>query len=500
MSHLLVLPILVPMITAITLLFAPVRGQGLRRGLSLAGMFALLVVVATLVETVLTDGAQRYRLGDWPAQVGIVLVADRASALLLALTGVLATAALVYACRGEDGRARQFHALFHFQLMGLNGAFLTGDLFNLFVFFEILLIASYTLLLHGAGKDRTRAALHYVILNLAGSSLFLIALGMLYAGLGTLNMADAAGKVAALDGSARVLVHGGGLLLLVVFGLKAALLPLYFWLPRTYGAAAGSVAALFAIMTKVGVYAMARVFGLLFGDSAGPLSGIINDWLWPLAMATLALAAIGVLSATYLRTLVAWTVVLSAGTLLTAVAWQDEAVLAAALYYLVHTTLVTGLLFLLVAVIRGQSGDRGDGFTVDAPRPGPGVAPFFLVAAMITIGLPPLSGFAAKVGLLQSSAALPGGSLYWWLLLLSSLLVMVAFSRAGTSLFWRRSAIAVEPLDGLARLALMALTLVLVLWVAMAEPLMGWTSAAATDLLDVQAYRDTVLGKEAMSP
>ena len=178
-SHLTILPVLVPLTTAIMLMLWPARNYAGRRAISLAGAVALLMVVLALLEEVLESGSQPYYLGDWPAPFGIVLLADRASALLLLTTAVLALAALLFSLRGEDGRGRRYHALFHFQLMGINGAFLAADLFNLFVFFEVLLIASYSLLMHGTGKARTRAALHYVILNLTGSRLFLIALGMI---------------------------------------------------------------------------------------------------------------------------------------------------------------------------------------------------------------------------------------------------------------------------------------------------------------------------------
>src|SRR5690606_16477118 len=194
---------------------------------------------------------------------GIVLVLDRLSALMLALTALLAVPVLWFACRGDDRRGPNFHALFQFQLMGINGAFLTGDLFNLFVFFEVLLIASYALLMHGQGKARAKAGLHYVVLNLAGSSLFLFGLGLMYAATGTLNMADVGRLVSNGAVSSPLLLQVSAALLLIVFALKAAVLPLSFWLPGAYAAASAPVAALFAIMTKIGLYAIWRLWPLL---------------------------------------------------------------------------------------------------------------------------------------------------------------------------------------------------------------------------------------------
>ncbi len=244
--------------------------------------------------------------------------------------------------------------------MGLNGAFLTADLFNLFVFFEVLLIASYGLLLHGGGAARLKAAIHYVGFNLAGSALFLVAVALLYGITGTLNMADLAQRVAALGPDQAALVRAAALLLIVVFGVKAALLPLYFWLPDTYRAASAPVAALFAIMTKVGVYCVARVTTLIFGDDAGVATDVADPWLPWLAIGTLALAALGTLAAVRLRTLVSYLVIASAGTLLLAIGLGSAATLSAALFYLVNSTLVAAALFLLVDSIASGRGEADD--------------------------------------------------------------------------------------------------------------------------------------------
>jgi multicomponent K+:H+ antiporter subunit D len=262
-AHLVILPVLLPFLTGIVLLLVGSRRPALERVLSITGTLALLLVAVALLLAAAAGEPRAYRLGDWPAPFGIVLVLDRLSALLVLLTAVIATFSLLHAMQGQDRRAPLFHPLFQLQLVGLNGAFLTGDLFNLFVFFEILLIASYCLLIHGSTAPRLRAGLHYVVLNLAGSALFLVAVGTLYGVTGTLNMADMAQRVAALGAGDAALVRRAALLLLVVFALKAAVIPLHFWLPAAYSAASATVAALFAIMTTVGVYARVR------GDTLG---------------------------------------------------------------------------------------------------------------------------------------------------------------------------------------------------------------------------------------
>lgn len=266
MSHWLILPILLPLFAG-SLLLLPLAERW-QRGLSLLAALALIPLSLLLIRTAASGDLSVYALGNWAAPFGIVLMLDRLAALMLLATAVLGSAALIYALRGEDRLGKHFHALFQFQLLGINGAFLTGDLFNLFVFFEILLIASYALLLHGGGAERVRSGLHYVILNLVGSAFFLIAVGTLYGLTGTLNMADMAQKIAMADAERAPLLAAAGLLLLVVFALKAALLPLYFWLPRAYATASAPVAALFAIMTKVGIYSILRVYTLVFGDAA----------------------------------------------------------------------------------------------------------------------------------------------------------------------------------------------------------------------------------------
>ncbi|MEX0760599.1 MAG: proton-conducting transporter membrane subunit, partial [Tistlia sp.] len=260
MNHWIVVPVILPAMLAPLLVLAVRHSLTLQRVFSAVGTAALVAVSLGLALRAAGGGPEIYELGNWPAPFGIVLVLDRLSALMLLLTGLLAAAVLTYAISsGWDARGRHFHPLFQFQLMGVNGAFLTGDLFNLFVFFEVLLIASYGLMLHGGGAERLKAGVQYIVVNLAGSTLFLFAVGTIYAVTGTLNMADLAVKVQQVAPGDEALLRVGALLLLVVFAVKAALVPLHFWLPGTYANAPAPVAALFAIMTKVGAYSIIRV-------------------------------------------------------------------------------------------------------------------------------------------------------------------------------------------------------------------------------------------------
>ena len=318
MNHLVVMSILLPALAAGLLLAVGDRRLAATRSISLGATLLTAVCAAMLMAQAATGMHQVYLLGDWPAPFGIVLVLDRLSALLLLLTGIVAVAACAYAACGWDSRGGYFHVLFQFQLMGLNGAFLTGDLFNLFVFFEVLLIASYCLLLHGLGLPRLRAAMHYVVLNLTGSAVFLIAVSLLYGVTGTLNMAHLAERLTQLPPADVLLAHAAGLMLLGIFGLKAALLPLHFWLPAAYSSASAPVAVLFAIMTKVGVYAIVRVSTLVFGADGGIAH--FAPWLLPVALTTLAVAALGALAADRLSACAAYLTVCSVGTMLAAFA------------------------------------------------------------------------------------------------------------------------------------------------------------------------------------
>ncbi|ANI13802.1 monovalent cation/H+ antiporter subunit D [Pseudomonas citronellolis] len=494
MNHLLIAPVLLPLFAGCLLLLAG-HASRTARGISLLATLALLPIAALLLQQAAGGQVQFYALGNWQPPFGIILVLDRLSALMLLANAVLASFALLYALRGDDRRGKHFHALFQFQLLGLNGAFLTGDLFNLFVFFEILLIASYALLLHGGGAGRVRAGVHYVVLNLVGSAFFLIAVGTLYGVTGTLNMADMAVRVAQLGAADAPLVRAAALLLLVVFGLKAALLPLYFWLPRAYAEASAPVAALFSIMTKVGIYSILRVYTLIFGDHAGELANLAQAWLWPLALAGILVGTFGTLAATRLQGLLAYLVVVSAGTQLAVLALGSAQSLAALLFYLLHSTWVVGGLFLLADLIARQRGDKA-GQLVQGPallQPQL-LGALFFVGAIAVAGLPPFSGFFAKLLILRSASG--GEALALWAVVLGSgLLVTVTLSRAGSTLFWNtgRSVLGNAERDPLRLLAAVALLASAVLLVLFAKPLQAYLQATAEQLLDVDLYRRAIL-------
>lgn len=502
-DHSLILPILLPFVVGIALLSIDGdRHLAWQRRLSLLATAAAIPLAILLLVTTVDSGYRTYVLGHWPAPFGIVLVLDRLSALMVLLAAVVALPTLWSAIGADtDRQGRYFHPLFQFQLMGLNGAFLTGDLFNLFVFFEILLIASYSLLLHGGGRERIRAGLHYVILNLTGSALFLIAIGVLYGLTGTLNLAELAVRVAHASAADAGLIRAGALLLLVVFGLKAALLPLHAWLPAAYANTGAPIAALFALLTKVGVYSIIRVFTLAFGSTAGPAADIAAPWLLPLGLATLLVGAIGLLASWNLRRLIAYSVIVSTGMLLTAIGLSTAAGLSAALVYLIHTTLITAGMFLLADLIAEQRGHADS-------QPAPPVAQpallggLFFVGVVAMAGLPPLSGFLGKVLLLQAAQDSPALPWVWGIVLSSGLLIIVALSRMGSQLFWRTLDSAALPVHATVRRLFPAVALLAAgpLLVILGQPLIGYASATAQQLRQPAAYIEASLANRHLAP
>jgi len=501
-SHWMIVPVILPALLAPLIALVMRHDVPLARTASVAGTVALLAVAIGLVVSAGGGETQIYRLGDWPAPFGIVLVLDRLSALMVLLTSILALIVLVHAIgTGWDARGRHFHALLQFQLMGINGAFLTGDIFNLFVFFEVLLIASYGLMIHSGGRERMRAGLQYVVINLAGSTLFLFALGTLYGSTGTLNIADLAVRLAEMPAEDAALVRVAAMLLMIVFAVKAALFPVQFWLPATYANAPAPVAALFAIMTKVGAYAILRIHTIAFGPGIMATEGI-DAWLFPAAIVTIAIGAFGVLGARRLIPLIAFSVVGSMGTLLIAVAAFSPQATTAALYYLVHSTFAAAALFLVADLVLA----RRPGDLLEA-RPAivqNGLfASLFFAGAIAMAGMPPLSGFLGKLLVLDALRA-PGEMVWAWTAVLAgSLLTIVGFARAGSALFWKsealhapvaaatgRSPVAAGALEIAPAMAALAILAALA---AFAGPVSAYLEAASMQLFDRAGYVNAVL-------
>ena len=452
-THTPIISILIPALTSFLLLLLGNPGAGSlkqdwrqpwRRGISLVSAILGLLTAISYLMVANTGQISVYQLSEWSAPFGIVLVLDRLSAFMLVLTYVLAVPVIWYASDNWDTRGRYFHTMIHFLLMGVCGAFLTGDLFNLFVFFEILLMASYVLLLHGQGRPRFQLGIHYVTINLLASALFLIGLGMIYGSVGSLNMADVGRLMSTLDNDQHKLAIAGGLLLFVVFGIKAAMLPVGFWLPKTYAVASTPVAAIFTIMTKVGIYAILRVNGTVFDDAMA--QSIFKNTLLLIGLVTSLYGVIGAIGAERLRRFVGFMVLSSVGTLLIAIAMFNTQAWSAALYYLVHSTLIAAAFYLFCGWITAQRGTFKDHLKV-APKiknEKAAALTYFLIAMMMA-GLPPFSGFLGKVFILQATAETAYQGWIIAIILIVSLLSILAFTRVGFILFWRASPPEIDP-------------------------------------------------------
>ena len=471
--HLLVLPVLLPLVTGAVLLLIDETRRTLKALVNFSSTLLLLFVTLALMRIADTAPAEgvalswSYAVGGWPAPFAIVLVLDRLAALMLVLTSVLALASLTFSMARWHRAGPHFHTLFQFLLMGLGGAFLTGDLFNLFVFFEVVLAASYGLLLHGGGVFRVRSGMHYIAINLAASLLFLIGVSLIYGVAGTLNMADLALRLPSVAAGARLLLQAGAAILGVAFLVKAGMWPLCFWLPPAYMAAAAPVAAIFAVLSKVGIYVILRLSLLIFGSAAGELTGFGGTVLLLGGMATIAFGAFGVLASQTMGRLAGYSLLVSSGTLLAAVGMGDMAVVSGALYYLVSSTLTVAALFMLIELVERAREPGADLLTVTMAAYGdevdaeedeeeevgvmmPGALAVLGVCfgclALLLAGLPPLSGFVAKFALLTAMLNLDGlgapttvPARTWVLValvILSGLAALIAMMRTGIRTFW----------------------------------------------------------------
>ncbi len=530
LQHLVVLPIVVPLVAGAAMLFVAEARRMVRVTLALTSVLAqLLVGVALLYLTsdaapfIWPEGVGVYAIGNWPAPFGIVLVVDRLSAVMVTLGATVALATIVYAIARWDRPGQPFHSLFQLLMMGLNGAFLTGDLFNLFVFFEVLLASSYGLVLRGAGAQRIKAGMHYIAVNLTSSFLFLIGVALIYGIAGTLNMADLAGRAAALPAHDRALFDAGAAILGIAFLVKAGSWPLNFWLPDAYSIAVAPVAAAFAMMTKVGLYAVLRVGTILGKDET------LAAALFYLGLATLISGTVAMLAAKHLARLVSFSVLLSIGILLTAFGLRIEALTGPVIFYMIVSVLTTSTFFMLTGMTDRTRITDPPVAPVDDPAPPsptfvaygikkpsvyggddevgiaiPAVMAFlglmFVCCVLLVTGLPPLPGFVAKFGLLSTALReAPVSGVPWTIwtfaaaVLLSGFAGIIALSRVGMRLFWSVAARTTPRLRVLEAAPIAALVLLCLGLSVAAEPVARYLDSAARSLHQPDTYVRAVL-------
>jgi multicomponent Na+:H+ antiporter subunit D len=496
-NDLVVLPLVIPLVAAGGSLLFWGRRQ-VQRWLAVLGTGSLLAVAIALLQQVRAQGVLVVEVGGWPAPFGIVLVADLLSAIMVVLTGLIGFAVALYSLGTVEARHEAFgyFPLLQILLLGVCGAFLTGDIFNLYVWFEVMLIASFVLLALGGRRSQIEGALKYVTLNLIASILFLAAVGILYGVTGTLNMADLALRLDSLP--APGLQDALAMLLLVAFGIKAAIFPLFFWLPASYHTPPAAVSALFAgLLTKVGVYAMLRVFTLIFDNDAGFTHLLILG----LAGLTMITGVLGALAQHEIRRILSFLIIAGVGYMLMGLGLFTALSVAAAILYLIHDMVVKTNLFLVSGVARRITGSYELAHSGGLYAGYPGLSLLFLVPALSLAGVPPLSGFLAKLGLVQAGMA-EGHYAIVAVALGTSLLTLFSVARIWQEAFWKSvpEGTSTELLAPgrwslralqvpIAMLGVITITIGL-----LGQPFFDLASEAAEQLLDPGGYIEAVLG------
>jgi multicomponent Na+:H+ antiporter subunit D len=495
MNVLLVLPILIPLTTAIVALLTR-QWLPIQRGVSVVGAAGLLGTALVLLLSVWQNGIQATQIGNWAAPFGITLVADLFSALMVVLAGLMGLAIAIYSLGSMDSAREKFgyYPLLHLLLMGVCGAFLTGDLFNLYVWFEVMLMASFVLLALGSERAQLEGAVKYVTLNLVSSALFLAAVGVIYGMTGTLNMADLALQLNRVSASQPGLVLTLAMLFLVAFGIKAAIFPLFFWLPASYHTAPAAVSAIFAgLLTKVGVYALIRVFTLLFVQDVG----FTHTLLLAIAGLTMVTGVLGAVAQSEFRRLLSFHIISQIGYMLMGLALFTPLALAGSVFYLIHHIIVKTNLFLVSGLVHRLRGTYQLKQLGGLYRTAPVVAVLFLIPALSLAGIPPLSGFWAKLVLIQAGLAQEQYVLVATALAVS-LLTLFSMTKIWAEAFWKE---APEPKLGgapatlpllipIASLAMLTVGIGLA-----AEPIFVLSTRAAEQLLNPTEYIQAVLGE-----
>ena len=527
-QHLILVPVLLPLLVGAALAPLTQGWHRLKYWLSYASLLGLLATALALIF--MTDGGHWqdgmgiYLAANWSAPFGIALLADRLSALMLLLTAVLGLASLHFT-RTRWGRIGvHYHTLFQFLLMGINGAFLTHDLFNLFVFFDVMLAASYGLVLHGYNAERIRASMQYIAINLAAALLFLLGTALIYATTGTLNMADLAARVPLLSGQELALFKVGASVLALAFLTKGAMWPLGFWLPTTYAAASPPVAVMLVLMTKVGAYVVLRLWLLIFSDNAGAAAGFGGDALLYAGMATIVFGAAGMLSTDTAGRMAGYGAIVSSGTLLAVIGYGQPTLVTAGIYYLIGSTIAVAAFLLLIELIDRIRTPRSamlaltmEAFAVeDAPdeptgRGVPAAMAFlslaFAACALMIAGLPPLSGFVAKFGMFHAllnpqvdavsgvATISTSGWVLMALIIVSGLIAVISMMRFGVRTFWASGATEPPKVHRSEVAPILFLLALSVLMTVQANPLFGYLTRASDDIHRPGGYIGRVLAE-----
>ena len=493
MSNIIVLPLIVPVITAILLVFLR-QNIMIQRILSLCTLGFVIFISVVLLLEVQQQGVMRIDFSGWLPPFGILFVADSFAVLLVFVANIVAAICIVYAffTIGEHYEKMYFYPFVLLMVAGVNGSFLTGDIFNLFVCFEVMLLASYALISLGGGKVQLREALKYVLINIVASWIFLVALAFLYGTIGTLNMAHISLRVT--EAGADPLITTVGLVFLIVFSLKAGLL-LFFWLPGSYSVPPTAIAALFAaLLTKVGIYALVRTFTLLFTTN----TDVTHTILGIMAGLTILAGCMGALAGRDVRTIASYNVLIGVGFIVAGLAIGTESALQGVTYYLMHDMVVKAMLFLAVGMMIYVTGETLIDNMSGLIRNYPFFGWLFFIMMCSIAGIPPLSGFLGKV--LIGQGAIEGGNfVLLGLGFLSSLIVLYSLLRIFLSSFFGETILSIEDEKPLPKRIVLPLTLLSVCTIALgigAESMASYVKDAAETLHTPSIYIDAVLNGE----
>lgn len=430
--NLIVLPVILPLLFAVIMLFAW-KYISLQRILNLAGSLILLIVSVLLFTTVLSDGVQSINLGNWKAPFGIVFAADILSSVMVLISSIIAFTTALYSFSTIDNERESFgfYPLLNTLIMGINGAFLTGDVFNLYVWFEVMLISSFVLLVLGGTRNQLEGGIKYFTLNLISSAFFLAAVGLLYGLTGTLNMADLSEKIKLAGDNGLITVIS--IFFLISFGIKSAVFPLYFWLPSSYHTPPSPVSAIFAgLLTKVGVYSLIRMFTLVFTVNSEFLTNIILI----VAVFTMVTGVFGAASQNEIRKILSFHIISQIGYMIMGLGLYSVLGIAGAVFYLIHHIIVKTNLFFIGGLIQKLQG------TYELKKLGglykvyPIIGLLFLIPALSLAGIPPLSGFWAKFLIVKAGLELQE-ILVVVISLFVSLLTLFSMTKIWNEVFWK---------------------------------------------------------------
>lgn len=493
MINLIILPILIPLFTGIILIFFQ-KKIFLQKLISIISILVGIGLNIHIISIVKQDGIQTINLSNWEAPFGITLVSDMLSALLVLTTNIVALCCLLYSFINMDKDRESFfyYSIIQFLLVGVIGAFSTGDIFNLFVFFEVMLMSSYVLLVIGGTKIQLRETVKYILVNIISSGLFVATVAYLYSVVGTLNMAHISERISQVQEEGILTVIA--VLFLIVFGLKGAIFPLFFWLPGSYYAAPIPVLALFgALLTKVGVYSIIRTFSLFFADLAFPFTLISV-----LSLITIVLGVVGALAYNDLKKIIIYNIIVAVGVILFGISVFSETSVSGSIYYLIHDMLIKCALFLLIGVIIIVSGSNNLSKISGLLKRYPILAWTYFLAALSLAGIPPLSGFVGKLLIIQGGLENKAyiGS---FIVLFSSLFVLLSAMKIFIKAFWGKESPPVSNEERPVKLLLLPSILLVVISFGMgiaADMLYPYISLAAETLLNPENYIHAVLKEQ----